>query len=679
MEHANGCRLLCFVASLLMPWQQAATAASRPNAVVVDVVAAYPGASAEDVERQIVIPLEVLLAGIPSLERTLSQSVPGLAWVRLEFRPGADRQRIRQEAINRLASAQSLPAGVVPQLHPATAADQLMRYVLRGPRDPGGNDVYPSSDLRELCEWIVARQFRRVPGVADVLHTGGTLKRYEVHLDPDRLRRYGITLEQLRKALAESNAAAGGDYVRQGGVGLTVRGEHLLGGGLDPVQKALGLKDPREAAAMLRAEEQRRVREIRSLRVATVNRVPVHVEDVVEGGPLARDERESRQGVLVGHPPRAVPVGRSRAGQPDENDLVQGIILLRPGADRQRTLEALHHRIQQLNENIGTLLPGVRVEPCYERGSDAGVLWIRGALPVDLSLERAVLEVQRVRALLLRHPEVCEVVTQIGPDNAGTDAAGLNPVQALVRLRPTTGKDRPHTRKELADLLRGELNRDFGDMAWQITDDLRDDLQAAFTAAPSEGMLKIFGPDLGRLERLAGRARQALESVDGVSRVQAAPILGRPNLRFDIDRDKCKRWGISVNDVNTVLQGALGGTRAGQMVEGEKTFEIALFWPGWRRGNELAILDIPVDLAGDKGGVVDAPRLRLRELVSPQDAEGSPTHRRAAVIYREDGCRFIPLHFRLPDRDAAATLALARQKVAPLWKAPYRALWDSGR
>jgi cobalt-zinc-cadmium resistance protein CzcA len=266
-------------------WALVAPASAAPHraAIVVDVSAAAPGFSAEEVERRITIPLEVQFAGIRGLDHTRSQSLPGLACVRLDFRSGTDLDRARQEVINRLALAGPLPAGVVPKLSTATLTNQLVRYTLRGPKDTGGKDIYTLGDLRALQDWVLEREFRRVPRVVDIWTAGGAVKRYEVQPDPDRLKRYGITLAKLQEAITNANAntAPGGDYVRQ------ARGVGQFGGGVDPVQKVLTLKDPQEAAAKLRASEQGRLREMRSIVIASIKDVPVRLGDVVEGGPLA--------------------------------------------------------------------------------------------------------------------------------------------------------------------------------------------------------------------------------------------------------------------------------------------------------------------------------------------------------------------------------------------------------
>ena len=118
----------------------------------------------------------------------------------------------------------------------------------RFPRTRSGRNIYTLNDIKAMQDWVLEREFRTVPRIVDVTSFGGTVRRYEVQPDPDRLRRYGITLGQLQTTLANSNATVGGDYLNQGQVAMTVRSVGLFGGGLDPVNKVLGLKSPTAAA-----------------------------------------------------------------------------------------------------------------------------------------------------------------------------------------------------------------------------------------------------------------------------------------------------------------------------------------------------------------------------------------------------------------------------------------------
>ena len=215
-------------------------------------------------EKQVTIPLEVALAGMPGLESMHTKTVFGLSDVKVLFNYGTEYKEARQEAINRLQSTPPLPPGVTPQISPESPTGEIFRYWLRAPKDAAGHNIYTLNDLKALQDWVLEREFRSVPRVVDVTSWGGTIRRYEVQPDPDRMRRYGITLSQLQNALANSNATVGGDYVDQGDVALTVRSVGLFGGGEDPVRKVLGMTDPVQAARVLRSEEERRIRDIRA-------------------------------------------------------------------------------------------------------------------------------------------------------------------------------------------------------------------------------------------------------------------------------------------------------------------------------------------------------------------------------------------------------------------------------
>ena len=146
---------------------------------------------------------------------------------------------------------------------------------------------------------MLERQFRRVPRIIDIVSGGGTVKRYEIHPDPERLMRYGITLDKLQNAIQNSNANVGGDYLVEGENLLNVRGIGLIGGGLDPTRQPAGAarQDTRPtAASYLRSEEERRLLRIRQIVITSINNLPIRVEDVVEGGPLRYPEDIGKAG-----------------------------------------------------------------------------------------------------------------------------------------------------------------------------------------------------------------------------------------------------------------------------------------------------------------------------------------------------------------------------------------------
>jgi cobalt-zinc-cadmium resistance protein CzcA len=356
-----------------------------PAPAIVEVVAQFPGASAEEVERQVTVPLEVTFAGMPGLKSIRSQSLFGLSDLKMNWHYGPQYtyEWARQEVINRLATiSQPLPNGVTPGISPESPTGEIYRYILDVPRGPDGREVYTLNDLKALQDWVLEREFRTVPRIVDVTSFGGTVRRYEVQPDPDRLRRYGITLTQLQTALTNSNATVGGDYVNQGQVALTVRSVGLFGGGLDPVNRVLGLKSPTLAAATLRREELKRIRDVRGLVIASYNNQPVRVEDVVEGGRLYAGALPGEQGVVVSHQTRLGRIGnwkadRERASRSaltladvghDEDDKVQCIVLMRKHEDTLPALVDVKKKVEELNDPAsGRMLPGVKIEPYYDR------------------------------------------------------------------------------------------------------------------------------------------------------------------------------------------------------------------------------------------------------------------------------------------------------------------------
>src|SRR5262249_37244040 len=259
---------------------------------------------------------------MPGLKTTRTKSLFGLAHLRNQFEYGFEYKDARQEVINRLQFTQRLPPGIQPQISPQSPTGEIYRYTLQCPKDRYGNDIYTLNDLKALQAWVLEREFRRVPGIIDVTSSGGTVKRYEIHPDPDRLKRYGITLQQLQAALTNSNQNAGADLMTQGDIVLSVRSVGLYGGGLDPVEQVLGLDDPFLAAARLRAEENRRIHEIRQIVIASVNNRPVKIDHIVEGGPLLPGDPVGVQGIVVGHQTR---LGRVSLSKPVEGQEAGGI------------------------------------------------------------------------------------------------------------------------------------------------------------------------------------------------------------------------------------------------------------------------------------------------------------------------------------------------------------------
>ncbi len=959
-----------------------------PAPAIIEVIAQYPGASAEEVERQVTVPLEVTLAGMPKLKFLRSKSLFGLSHIRLQFEYGFDFKEARQEVINRLQFTQQLPAGVTPQLSPQSPTGEIYRYTLRSPKDEAGHDIYSLNDLKALQDWVLEREFRRVPRIIDITSRGGSVKRYEIHLNMDALKSRGITLQQVQSALASANMNVGADFVISGQVAMNVRSVGLFGAGLDPVLK-IANKDPDEkaeaelleaerenrpdveklredqrrrkakaAVKILREEDNKRILEIRKVVITTINNFEILVEDLVMGGRLQFGQPVGVQGVVVGNQTR---LGRSGLSVPDhkkasvidrvvdiggkllsrdEDDKIECVVLMRKGEDTLPALAAVKEKVKEINDPAyGKLLPGVIIEPYYDRtelinvttetvqenlvlgmvlvtmillmflsnvrgaiivavnvpmallfafavlytrGKSAnllsigavdfgiivdssvimveniyrkisagehaelplkerilfaclevekplffstaiiicafvplftmtgpegqlfgpmadtyafalggalllalmvapvlslllfkhlkpvpdnrlvswlkrtyleqlewflnhrwftmglfafligatvfyalprmgrefmpeleeGNLWIRGTFPLNTSLFNSAEKCKVARSIMGSYPEVATIVAEIGRPDDGTDPTGFYNAEFFVPLRPEKdwpavveqhgwrrwlhGPMRSRNKTELVKQMNDDLTRDVPGVDWNFSQNIRDNVMEALSGVKGDNSIKIFGPDLKKLDELALKLRNKLREVEGIQSVGIFSIKGQTNLEFRPDLDKCKTYGVNVADINNMLQSAVGGKAFSSMIEGERIFDIVTRLPISKRRNVEDILDLPIDITNntvnkttpglapnasgsgqptpsttgsqaDTGNpITNTPRLRLRDVVTPLGANGeADPHGRyeragASTIYREQGNRMIAIKFSVRERDLASAVTEAK-------------------
>jgi cobalt-zinc-cadmium resistance protein CzcA len=284
-----------------------------PVPPLVEVVTQSSGQSAEEVERNISIPIEVQLAGIPHITAIRTISLFGLSDVKVQFSYDFTYDEAQQWVLNRLAQLPPLPGGVQPQLSPESPVGEIYRYRLVGP--PG----YSVTDLKTIQDWILERRFKAVPGVADVTGWGGKTKTYEVSVDQNRLLQYGVTLPQLLQALGNSNINVGGQTVTIGQQAAIVRGVGLV----------------------------RSAGDIANVVLAQNKGVPVLLRDVAT--------------VAIGHQPRL-----GIAGQDNDDDIVEGVVLMRRGEESKPTIRGVEEEVRTINAS-GILPPGVSIRPIYDR------------------------------------------------------------------------------------------------------------------------------------------------------------------------------------------------------------------------------------------------------------------------------------------------------------------------
>jgi cobalt-zinc-cadmium resistance protein CzcA len=284
-----------------------------PVPPLVDVVTQNPGQSAEEIERYITIPIEIQMAGIPNVTAIRTISLFGLSDVKIQFTYDFTYQQAEQWVINRLSQLSALNNGAQPQISPESPIGEIYRYRVVGP--PG----YQLTDLKTIEDWMLERRFKSVPGVIDVTGWGGKTKSYDVNIDERKLIDYGLTLQQVLQVLNNSNLNVGGQTVDMGPQSAVVRG--------------LGLIHSMD--------------DIRNTMLTSTNGTPVFLKDVAT--------------VEVGNEPRL-----GIAGKDDDDDIVEGIVLMRRGAESKPTIAAVEAQVEKINKS-GVLPPGVRIQKVYDR------------------------------------------------------------------------------------------------------------------------------------------------------------------------------------------------------------------------------------------------------------------------------------------------------------------------
>jgi cobalt-zinc-cadmium resistance protein CzcA len=278
---------------------------------MVEIITQWPGHAAEEIERLVTLPTEIEMNGVPKLDVQRSISLYSLSDIILTFQEDTDRYFARQLVFQRLSEV-TYPSGVTPTLAPLSSPSGLVyRYVLESPdRSP--------QELKTFEDWVIEREYKQVPGVADDSGFGGTVMQYQVLLDPARLYGYHIPVPQVIQQLSVNNANTGGGFYSQGGQFYYVRGLGLL----------------------------RDTQDIGNVVVGSQNGVPVRIKDVGD--------------VEIGNAPRLGEFGFNKT-----DDAVEGVILMLTGEQTQNVLKGVEAKTKQLNESI--LPPDVKVVPYYDR------------------------------------------------------------------------------------------------------------------------------------------------------------------------------------------------------------------------------------------------------------------------------------------------------------------------
>jgi heavy metal efflux system protein len=288
----------------------------------VEVITQWPGISAEQIEQQVTIPLEIVMNGIPGVVHLRSFSLFGLSDLKLIFEDGTDNAWNRERVLERLSQV-TLPPGVSPQMGTDwSPVGQIYFFTLEST-----NPAYDPMELKSVEDWVVEKNLKSVPDIVDVASFGGPTREYQVRLDPNKLVAYGLSLSQIEQQLTNSNANAGGSFIQEGLQQINVREVGLVG----------------------------HIHDIEQTVVFTKNGTPLRIKDigVVEQGPKIR----------LGQFARAY--HREDGKIIDNDDVVSGIVLLRKGAPADPALRALHEKIEEMNDHI--LPPGVKIVPFIDR------------------------------------------------------------------------------------------------------------------------------------------------------------------------------------------------------------------------------------------------------------------------------------------------------------------------
>jgi len=288
----------------------------------VEIITQWPGISAEQIEQQVTIPLEVVMNGIPQVVHLRSFSLFGLSDLKLIFEDGSDNAWNRERVLERLSQV-TLPPGVIPQMGTDwSPVGQIYFFTLRS-----SNPAYDPMELKSIEDWVVEKNFKAVPDVVDVSSFGGPTREYQVRVDPNKLIAYGLSLAQVEQQLINNNANAGGSFIQAGLQQINVR--------------SVGLID--------------HVRDIERTVIMTKSGTPLRVKDiaVVSQGPRIRLGQFAKG------------IHREDGKIIDNDDVVSGIVLLRKGAAADTALQGIHKKVQELNDHI--LPPGVKIVPFIDR------------------------------------------------------------------------------------------------------------------------------------------------------------------------------------------------------------------------------------------------------------------------------------------------------------------------
>jgi cobalt-zinc-cadmium resistance protein CzcA len=296
---------------------------------------------------------------------------------------------------------------------------------------------------------------------------------------------------------------------------------------------------------------------------------------------------------------------------------------------------------------------------------EEGNFWIRVTLPMSISLDQSAKYVGRMRRILRgcpqdenvqcteanrKHPEVVNVVSQLGRPDDGTDVTGFYNIEFFAPLKPFDEWPRGLTKDKLTEDINKELSEAFPGAVFNFSQYISDNVEEAISGVKGENSVKVFSQDIEANEKVAAAIVETMSKVQGVADLGQFRVLGQPSIKITPRRAECARYGLNTGDVDAVIQAAIGGQAVTQVYEGEKSFDLTVRWKSQYRMSLETIREITVSTP-------DGAQVPLGQIADVQTVEGP------AMIYREDGVRYSPVKFSVRGRDLAGTIAEAQQHI----------------
>jgi heavy metal efflux system protein len=313
---------------------------------------------------------------------------------------------------------------------------------------------------------------------------------------------------------------------------------------------------------------------------------------------------------------------------------------------------------------VGALVLGSAIGAEFMPHLDEGAIWVRATMPYTISLEESAKIVPQIRAVLRSFPQVTDVSDEHGRPDDGTDPTGFFNAEFYVGLKPYDAWTGPiRTKERLIAAIDNRLET-FPGIIFNYTQPAEDAVDEAETGLKSALDVKVFGADLDTLQALGAAIKKSLEGVPGVTQLTLVEELGQPSLTVTPDRERIARYGLNVADINNLIEAAVGGAAATQVVQGERLFDLVVRLQPQFRETPEAIGNIPVPTPAGQ-------HIPLKELATIKVANG------ASFIYRQDNSRFIGVQYSVEGRDLASTVHDAQHVVAAQVHIPpgYRVVW----